>query len=239
MRGGSWSGWLAGLSVLGRVFGQDCEVHTLRNSVPTNRKVALQSYSYCGGTLDVTVRVIRCRTPDSQRLISTIKVYTANVNYNKIVELYYTNRQNESTPLAVVSLNYQSSIGTDGKWEYWGANTPVYTDGITELLNLTYQATDIGQTYHQILNIEVEPSGKPEPTLPKPPAPYARPQGFSNDITKFLAVDDGSEAEIAFTNMFANINPAIDGAAKGIRYQKVASIVALLIELRRHCGRGS
>lgn len=62
-------------------------------------------------------------------------------------------------------MNYQSSIGNDGKFEYWGANTPVYIDGITELLNLTYQATDIGQTYHQILNIEVEPSGEPEPIL--------------------------------------------------------------------------
>lgn len=147
-----------------------------------------------------------------------VQAYIANVNYNKIVNLYYTNRQNESTPLSVISLNYQSSIGSDGAWEFWGANTPVYIDGITELLNITYQATDIGETYHQILNIEVEATGAPEPSLPEPPAPYARPQGFGDDITAFLSPESnsGSEALTAFDRMFLNINPAIDGAAKGL-----------------------
>lgn len=93
----------------------------------------------------------------------------------------------------------------------------MYVDGITELLNLTYQATDIGETYRQILNIEVEATGDPEPTLPEPPAPYAKPQGFGNDITKFLSLETGSDSEAltAFDRMFLNINPAIDGAAKG------------------------
>jgi glucoamylase len=113
-------------------------------------------------------------------------------------------------------LNYQSSIGTDDEWEFWGANVPVYVDGITELLNITYQALDIGETYYDILNLEVIASGKPEPTLPEPPAPYASPRGFGNDITKFLAVQDGSEAEISFEGMFRNINPAIPGAKRGM-----------------------
>ena len=136
------------------------------------------------------------------------------MNYNKIVDLHYTNRQNESTPLSVVSLAYQSSIG-DGSWEYWNARTPVYIDGITELLNLTYQATDIGQTYLQILDLPVKASGASEPSLPAPPAPYATPLGFGEDITQFLAVSKGSEAEIALARMFLNINPAIAGAANG------------------------
>jgi glucoamylase len=107
-----------------------------------------------------------------------------------------------------VSLNYLSSIG-DGSWEYWGADVPIFVDGITKLLNVTYQATDIGKTYSQVLNRPVKASGAPEPTLPAPPAPYASPSGFGDDITNFLAVSVGSEAETAFARMFLNINPAI------------------------------
>ena len=117
-----------------------------------------------------------------------------------------------------MSLGYLESIGTDGKWEFWGANTPIYVDGITELLNITYQATDIGKTYDQILDIEVKASGAAAPTLPQPPKPYAQPQGFGNDITKFLSVSSGSEAETAFEQMFVNINPAVQGAAKGMAF---------------------
>lgn len=151
---------------------------------------------YCGGTLNVTV-------------------YIANLDYDKVVDLYYTNRQGESTPLSVVSLGYESSIGTNGLWELWGASTPVYIDGITELLNLTYAATDIGQTYYQVLNIPVNATGAPPPSPAAPPKPYASPTGFGDDITQWLAVDLGSESETALTRMFMNINPDVEGDVPG------------------------
>ncbi len=144
------------------------------------------------------------------------QVYVANLDYDKIVDLYYTNRQNESTPLSVISLGYESSIGTNGQWEYWGSNTSIYIDGITELLNITYQATDIGETYHEILDIEVIASGSPAPSLPQVPKPYAQPRGFGSDITDFLAVSSGSEAETALDRMFMNVNPAVSGAVEGV-----------------------
>ena len=146
--------------------------------------------------------------------MACVQVYIKNLDYDKVVDLYYTNRQNESTALSVVSLNYISSIG-NGNWEYWGGDTHVYVDGITELLNVTYEASDIGKTYHQILNLPVNASGAPVPTLPSPPAPYATPRGFGEDVTGYLAVDVGSESETALARIFLNINPPIPGAAKG------------------------
>ncbi len=81
-----------------------------------------------------------------------------------------------------MDLNYISSVnGSDNHddWEYWGAATPVYVDGISELLNITFEALDIGQSFDQILNVPVEASGAPIPSLPAPPAPYATPLGFA------------------------------------------------------------
>ena len=99
--------------------------------------------------------------------------------------------------------------------ELWTTSTPLYIDGITELLNLTYIASDIGETYVQTLNLPVNASGAAAPTLASPPAPYATPKGFGADITHWLSVNVGSEAETAFTRMFLNINPDVDGAAEG------------------------
>jgi glucoamylase len=131
-----------------------------------------------------------------------------------VVTLYYTNRQNESTAFSSLTFGYSSSIANTS-WELWTTSTPVYVDGITQLLNLTFVASDIGQTYVQQLNLPVNASGAPEPTLPSPPAPYASPSGFSDDITSFLSVINGSESETAFTRMFLNINPAFEGAVNG------------------------
>lgn len=172
-----------------------CQTTTLQNSIPDDSNVALQSYSYCGGVLDISV-------------------YIANVNYNKKVTLYFTNRQNVSTFLTSVALGYNSSI-ENTNFEYWSASTPVYIDGITQLLNLTYQATDIGQTYVQQLNIPVEASGDAPPVPAAAPSPYATPSGFSDDITNWLLPQDGSQAAFAKTHMFQNINPDIDGAVPG------------------------
>ncbi|KEQ62318.1 glucoamylase precursor [Aureobasidium melanogenum CBS 110374] len=172
-----------------------CQTTTVQASVPNNTNVALHSYSYCGGSLDVSV-------------------YIANVNYNKVVTLYYTDSQGVSTPLTSVSLGYNSSI-PDTNYEFWSANTPVYLDGLTELLNLTYQATDIGQTYVQQLQLAVKASGSPPPAPAAIPSPYASPSGFSDDITAWLAPSNGSQADFSKTHMFLNINPDIDGAVKG------------------------
>ncbi|GAB7355611.1 hypothetical protein MBLNU459_g6337t2 [Dothideomycetes sp. NU459] len=158
-------------------------------------EVALSQYSYCGGSLNVTA-------------------YIANLDYDKIVTLYYTNRQNVSTPLAALSLGYLSTIsGTN--YELWGADVPVYVDGVTELLNLTYQATDIGETYVEQLDLTVVPSGAAPPGVAAAPVPYATPSGLSNDITHWLQAKNGSESAISKTAMFANINPDIEGAVTG------------------------
>ena len=45
------------------------------------------------------------------------------------------------------------------------------------------------------------------------PKPYASPSGFAKDITKFLAPDAASEAGIALTRMFLNIE--VTDAANG------------------------
>lgn len=172
-----------------------CQTTTVQASVPTSSNVALNSYSYCGGNLDVSV-------------------YIANVNYNKVVTLYYTDSQGVSTPLTSLALGYNSSIANTN-YEFWSANTPVYLDGITELLNLTYVAKDIGQTYVQQLQLPVKASGNSPPAPAAIPAPYATPNGFSDDITSWLAPTNGSQADFSKTRMFLNINPDIDGAAKG------------------------
>lgn len=178
------------------VQAQQCNVDTVASSPPTNgQEVALQSFSYCGGTLNATV-------------------YVANLDYDKVLTLYYTNKQNESTPLAALSLGYLSSIsGTN--YEYWGAAAPVYIDGVTELLNVTYQATDIGKTYNQHLGIEVVASGAPAPTLPGPPAPYASPSKLQSDITAWLTPKSGAQVALGKTYMFNNIDPDIAGDAPG------------------------
>jgi len=133
------------------------------------------------------------------------------VNYNKIVTLYYSNGAGVVTPLSVITFGYTSD--TANHYEIWSANTPdVYLDGITQLLNITYQALDVGKVFVQVLNINVVATGA-APTTTAPPVPYATPRGFANDITQWLAARQGSEAAIAKTLMFDNIN--IPGAAPG------------------------
>ena len=80
--------------------GQACQTTTLRSSVPSDGSdVALGSFSYCGGTFNASA-------------------YIANLDYDKVVTLYYTNRQNESTPLSSLTFGYSKSIG-NGYWELW------------------------------------------------------------------------------------------------------------------------
>ncbi|KAG8625020.1 hypothetical protein KVT40_006771 [Elsinoe batatas] len=187
--------FLAGLPAL-FVAAQDCQINTVTDAVPTNNaEVVLQSYSYCGGSLNASV-------------------FIANLNYDKLVTLFFTDRRNVSTPLTVLSLGYRSSI-PDTNYEYWGSNAPIYLDGISELLNLTYRAVNIDQTFVQPLNIEVVASGAPEPTQPGPPAPYASPSGLSGDITQWLTVDAESQATLSKRAMFSNINPDLPGVANG------------------------
>ncbi|KAF2157282.1 glycoside hydrolase family 15 protein [Myriangium duriaei CBS 260.36] len=175
---------------------QQCQPNVVNPTLPTNgQEVVLQSYSYCGGFLNATV-------------------YIANLDYDKLVTLYYTTRQNVSTPLSALSLGYISSI-PNTTYEYWGSATSIYVDGISELLNLTYQATDIGKTYSQDLNINVVASGAPEPTLPGPPAPYASPSGLQDDITSWLSVGNDTQIGLAKSLMFANINPSLPDVANG------------------------
>ena len=92
--------------------------------------------------------------------------------------MYYTNGAGASTPLSVISLGYQSDA-SPGTWENWGASTAVYIDGITSILNVTYDAVDLGHVYDQVLNLKINASGAPIPSPAAPPIPYATPQGFA------------------------------------------------------------
>lgn len=155
----------------------------------------------------------------SQQLLTSIRLfnataYIANLDYDKIITLYYTNRQGISTPLSSLTFGYSNAIA-DTNWELWTTSTLVYVDGITTLLNLTFEATDLGETYVEQLGQTVNATGPAPPTLPSPPAPYATPSGFGDDVTSWLAVNTSSELETALTRMFLNINPEIEGDANG------------------------
>jgi glucoamylase len=184
---------LSFLTVFHQVHAQTCQTFIESSSIPTSTAVELYSYSYCGGTLDLTA-------------------YVKNIDYNKIVEVHYTNAQNEFTPLSVISLSYNESIANTN-WEYWSASTPVYVDGITELINITYAATDVNQFYSQQLGISVAPSGSPPPSSAAPPTPYATPSGLAEDITTYLTATNNSQAALSKTLMFANID--VSDAANG------------------------
>jgi glucoamylase len=136
------------------------------------------------------------------------------VDYNKIVTLFYTDGSNKSTPLSSLTLSYNYDVdGSNGQWQYWASGTPVYIDGITELLNITYQAIDINKSYSQQLNIPVVATGEAAPAPQAAPVPYATPNGLSNDITTWLAVGITSQLAICKSRMFDNINSA--GAENG------------------------
>lgn len=91
---------LSGLAFVATAWSQACETNTLQSTVPGDgTEIALGNYSYCGGTFNASA-------------------YVANVNFNKVVTLFYTNRQNESTPLSSLTFGYSSSI-ENGDWELW------------------------------------------------------------------------------------------------------------------------
>lgn len=187
----------AGIALTNLAYAQTCNITSLQPDVPAPNgpNVTLKSFSYCGGNLNVSA-------------------YVSNLDYNKVVTLYYKNAQGQSTPLSSVALGYDSSVANN--YELWTSTSSAWVDGISQLLNITYQATDLGLTYTQQLGQSVTASGKPAPTLPSPPKPYASPRGFSNDITNFLAVSDGSQLKRSCTKMFVNINPSVPGAVDGV-----------------------
>ncbi|TID22653.1 MICOS complex subunit [Venturia nashicola] len=156
--------------------------------------VQLHLFSYCRGDLNVTA-------------------YIEDVNYDKVVTVYYTDRYNKSTPVNSIALDYISAVTGNEKWQIWSAKTPVYIDGITELLNITYKAVNINKVYSQTLHIPVIASGEPVPAPLAAPAPYATPNGFSEDVTSWLAVGASSQIATCKARMFSNIN--IKGAANG------------------------
>ncbi|KAF3937920.1 Glucoamylase [Dactylella cylindrospora] len=175
--------------------GGECDVVTTQDTIPAY-PVALQEYSYCGGYLNVTA-------------------WVQNVNYNKVIKLYYADALGEVTPLNVISLGWVQMVEqTNYAWELWAAETPVFLDGVTKLINITYDALDIRESYAQDLNINVEPSGPPPPDPPPDPTPYADPQGFSSDISDYLRISKSTQPGICKTRMFDNISPV--GAVKGL-----------------------
>lgn len=110
-------------------------------------------------------------------------------------------------------MDYVSAVTSNDKWQVWTARAPVYIDGITELLNITYQAVNINKVYSQTLNIPVIATGEAAPAPLAAPVPYATPNGISDDITSWLSVGAVSQIATCKVRMFNNINSV--GAADG------------------------
>lgn len=112
-------------------------------------------------------------------------------------------------------MSYEKAVVdvSKGQWQTWTSKTPVYLDGIKELLNITYKAININKVYTQRLNLPVIASGAAAPAPLAAPVPYATPNGFSDDITTWLALGDSSQIAICKSRMFDNINSV--GAANG------------------------
>lgn len=165
-----------------------------------------------GGTLSTRVFIEVCMRAEVEiQLI--LANFMKNIDYNKIVTLYYSDADNQATPLTVISLGYNSSI-PDTNYESWGSITnDVNIDGVTRLLNITYQATDVGQTNVQQLNLPVVASG-PAPTTSSAPKPYASPIGFAQDITSWLRVQNGG-VQIPLTKKLMFNNIEVTNAVKG------------------------
>jgi len=179
------------------VYGSGCSGTNLRSSPPDNNTfVGLKNFSICDGNLSATA-------------------YVANLDYDKVVTLYYTNYQDQDTRLGGMELSYESSIGSDGYWQYWSVNGPVFMTGIAELLNITYQATDIGKTYFELLNIKVGPYIGPTPELFDLLPPYTTFEGFAKDIDHYLGLSHDAETAVCMDNMFRNIDPTIPGDYPG------------------------
>ncbi|KAE9991814.1 hypothetical protein EG327_010916 [Venturia inaequalis] len=173
----------------------NCTTSIVSTAPPANGTgVQLQQFSYCGGDLNITA-------------------YIEDVNYEKIVIVSYSDRSNKSTPVNSIALDYVSAVTGNERWQIWSAKTPIYIDGITELLKITYKAVNVNKVYTQILNIPVIASGGPAPAPLAAPVPYATPSGFSDDITSWLAVGALSQIATCKTRMFDNINSV--GAANG------------------------
>lgn len=134
------------------------------------------------------------------------------MDYDKIVQLFYTDATDANTALTVLGLGYASDVPNSNYEIWYGANPNAYLDGVTHLTNITYQATDINQNYNQQLGQNVTASG-PTPATSTIPAPYASPTGFSEDITDWLATSPGSQAANSLSFMFTNIE--VPDAANG------------------------
>ena len=86
------------LAFASTALGQACQTTTLTTSLPSNgTELALRSYSYCGGIFNASA-------------------YIANLDYNKIVSLYSTNAQGQSTPLSVDNFGYSNGVGDGSQW---------------------------------------------------------------------------------------------------------------------------
>ncbi|CAN6674817.1 hypothetical protein TRVA0_067S00100 [Trichomonascus vanleenenianus] len=189
--------WLAGALLAASVaLASTCENVTVTQSLPSDSNVALESYSYCGGYLAATA-------------------YIKNLAYDKLITLYWTNANNQSTPLNAGSFNFAFTDTSNSDWEHWSLNVSVVPDGANMLLNLTYETTALGGVYLQELNLDIEATGAPAPSEVMPPVytPYASPKGFSNDITKWIEASKSSQAAMCLEGIFNNIN--VEGAANG------------------------
>lgn len=162
--------------------------------VNTTNHVQLSSYNYTSGTLNA-------------------EIFVHNDGYDKTVFLYYNNNAGESTALTVLAGEFYEELDND--WELWSISSPIYQEeGLSKLLNVTFNSINTGDTYSQELNIEVEQEGEIEDTTTTPEAEIT-PSGLSEDIDNWLnPTDVNSQAYISKNRLFDNIN--VNGSVPGL-----------------------
>jgi len=162
--------------------------------VNTTNHVQLASYNYTSGTFNA-------------------EVFVHNDGYDKTVYLYYNNIEGESTPLTVLAGSFYEDLGND--WELWSISSPIYPEeGLTKLLNVTFNSITTDKTYSHDLDIEVEQEGEVAKESPTPSAAIS-PTGFYKDIDDWLNPNDTSaQAYKSKTRVFDNIN--VNGSIPGL-----------------------
>lgn len=162
--------------------------------VNTTNHVQLASYNYTSGTFNADL-------------------FVHNDGYDKNVYLYYENTEGDSTPLTVLAGQFLKDLGNN--WELWSISSPIYQEeGLTKLLNVTFDSITTGEVYSQELNIEVEQEGEIKESE-KAPEPKVTPSGFYEDIDNWLNPTDlNAQSYKSKTRVFDNIN--VNGSVPGL-----------------------
>ncbi|CCH42734.1 Glucoamylase [Wickerhamomyces ciferrii] len=156
--------------------------------------VQLASYNYTSGTFNA-------------------EFFVHNDGYDKTVFLYYTNKDEQSTPLTALAASHAEGLEDD--WELWTTSTKIFQEeGLDTLLNVTFNSINTGDVYSQQLNIKVEQTD-PQEDSESAPEPKIQPSGLGEDIDDWLnAQSVDSQIYKAKSRVFDNIG--VEGSVPGL-----------------------